>query len=547
MIRSAWWSGVALFSLLSGCRPAAQASAPTPPGPGAAAAGSAAPKTAERSYRDPSLPVADRVADLLARMTLGEKVAQLESVNWDHTRLDDPKTHEFSQALAHRSISQGIGEVTRPGDRHDARGAIDFANAIQKYLLDQTRLGIPALLHEESLHGFVAPGATSFPQAIALAATFDPGLVEEVFAVAARQARSRGVGHVLAPVVDVARDPRWGRIEETYGEDPYLVSRMGVAAVLGFQGRRAPGAPIDSEHVLATAKHFTGHGQPEGGRNTAPGNYSMHVLEEVFLPPFEAVVREADVGSVMASYNEVDGIPSHANSWLLRDVLRGQWAYPGLVVSDYFGVAELERKHHVVADLPTAGRKALQSGVELELPEPEGFATLVDDVTAGRTPVALVDEAVSHVLRAKFLLGLFEHPFVASPTPDAERPTDRTLARRAAQEAIVLLKNDGGLLPLDPAHIKSVAVIGPNAASCRLGGYSGAPPRAISVVDGISAPARRSREGVERAGLRAHQGQPRLGGRHRGAQRPSRGRAFGRGGGETGRGSRRGGARARTG
>ncbi len=303
------------------------------------AAESAPPASA--AYRNPKLPVDKRVADLLKRMTLAEKVAQLGSVNWDKNAIDDPKTHEFSPALGQKLMPDGIGEITRPGDRHDAKGAVAFANAIQRFLVEKTRLGIPAMLHEESLHGLVAPGATSFPQAIGLAATFDPELVEQIFTVAARQARARGVQHVLAPVVDVARDPRWGRIEETYGEDPYLVTRMGVAAIHGFQGRGGASAPIDAQHVAATAKHFAGHGTPEGGRNTAPGNFSMHVLREVFFPPFEAAVREADVASVMASYNEVDGIPSHANPWLLTDLLRGEWKFAGLVVSDYFAVADL--------------------------------------------------------------------------------------------------------------------------------------------------------------------------------------------------------------
>jgi beta-glucosidase len=441
------------------------------------------------SYRDAHVPVPERVADLLSRMTLAEKVAQLESVNWDHTRLDDPATHAFSHEAAVRHIAQGIGEVTRPGDKHDARSAVVFANAIQKYLVEETRLGIPAILHEESLHGFVGPEATSFPQAIALAATFDPDLVEQVFTVAAREARARGVSHVLAPVLDVARDPRWGRIEETYGEDPYLVTRMGVAATFGFQGRRAADAPIDAAHVMATAKHLTGHGQPEGGRNTAPAVIAPHTLREVFLPPFEAAVREAGIGSVMASYNEVDGTPSHANRWLLRDILRGEFGFAGPVVSDYFGVAELERKHHVVADLAQAARTSIEAGVDIELPEPEGYSKLADEVTAGRVPMALIDQAVARVLRAKFLLGLFEHPFAEAPPAAAagEPPASKALALRAAEEAIVLLKNEGSLLPLDVTKIKSIAVIGPNAGVCHLGGYSGVPPHAVSVLDGVRA------------------------------------------------------------
>jgi beta-glucosidase len=428
------------------------------------------------------------VQELLGRMTLTEKVAQLRSVNWDHTRVYDEKTGLFSPEKAKSVMPAGIGEVTRPGAGKDPEKAADLANAVQRFLVEQTRLGIPAILHEEALHGFVAAGTTHFPQAIALAASFDPELVEEVFTTAARQMRARGATQALAPVIDVARDPRWGRIEETYGEDPYLVTRMGVAAILGFQGRRpGPDAPIDGEHVLATAKHFAGHGTPEGGRNTAPGNYSERVLREVFFTPFEAAVREANVGSLMASYNEIDGLPSHANKWLLTDVLRHEWGFRGLVVSDYFGVAELDRKHHVVANLHDAGRRALSSGVDIELPETEGFADLAADVEAGRLPIATIDQAVSRVLRTKILLGLFEHPYIDVARLSKETAADRALALRAAEESIVLLKNDKGLLPLDPSRVHSIAVIGPNGAAQRLGGYSGHPDRPVSVLEGIRA------------------------------------------------------------
>jgi beta-glucosidase len=439
-------------------------------------------------YRNAQLPLGQRVQDLLGRMTQAEKVAQLQSVNWEHTRVYDPNTRKFSPDRARKLMSLGIGHVTRPGDKHDPREAALLANSLQKFLVEKTRLGIPAILHEEGLHGLVAPGATSFPQAIALASTFDPQLVEDVFTVVARQMRARGVSQALAPVLDVARDPRWGRIEETYGEDPFLTSRIGVAAILGFQGRRGdPDAPIDGVHVMATAKHLTGHGQPEGGRNTAPAVAAPHSLREVFLPPFEAAFREAGAQSVMASYNEVDGVPSHADRWMLTDLLRGEWGFRGVVVSDYFGVAELARRHHVVEDLPAAGRIALDSGVDIELPEPEGYASLLSDLKAGRVEEASVDQAVARVLRAKFLLGLFEHPYVEKVTPEPERASDRALARRAAQEAIILLKNDGGILPIDPSKLKSVAVIGPNANVCRLGGYSGTPDRTVSVLDGIRA------------------------------------------------------------
>lgn len=242
--------------------------------PAKATANAKSSQATDAAYRDPKLPVDERVANLLKRMTLAEKVAQLGAVNWDKRQLDDAQTHQLSPASAEKLLREGIGEITRPSDRHDARGAVAFANAVQRFLVEKTRLGIPALLHEEALHGLVAPDGTSFPQAIGLAATFDPDLLEQIFTVAARQSRARGVQHVLAPVVDVARDPRWGRIGETYGEDPFLVTRMGVAAIQGFQGRQPAGAPVDAQHVLATAKHFTAHGTPEGGRNTAPGNYS---------------------------------------------------------------------------------------------------------------------------------------------------------------------------------------------------------------------------------------------------------------------------------
>jgi beta-glucosidase len=439
-------------------------------------------------YRDARLAVDARVVDLLGRMTPAEKVAQLEAVNWDHTYVQDPKTLRFSPARARKLMPNGIGAVTRPGAQVNAQRATELANAIQKFLVEETRLGIPAILHEEALHGLVGPGATSFPQAIALAATFDPGLVEEIFAVTARQTRARGVTHLLAPVVDVARDPRWGRIEETYGEDPYLASRMGVAAVRGLQGRRkSANAPIDSNHVMATLKHLTGHGYAEGGRNTAPAVATPRALREVFLPPFEAAIREAHAMSVMASYNEIDGVPSHANRWLLTDVLRGEWGFGGVLVSDYFGIAELQRKHRVAPDLSSAGRVALEAGVDIELPEPEGYRTLAADLAAGLIKQAALDQAVRRILRAKLLLGLFEQPYVASSTPAPERPADRALALRAAEEAIVLLKNDAHLLPLDKAKIKSVAVIGPTADSCHLGGYSGKPDKTVSILDGIRA------------------------------------------------------------
>ncbi len=434
-------------------------------------------------YRNPQLPVERRVADLLSRMTLEEKVAQTHAL-WQSKRLIEDEKGNFSPEKAEHVLNNGIGEITRASEGKGPRENAIFSNAIQKYLGEQTRLGIPVIIHEESLHGFVARGATSFPQAIALASTWDPDLVEKVFGVAAEEIRSRGGEQALTPVLDVARDPRWGRTEETYGEDPYLSSRIGVACVRGFQGT---GPAIDGHHIIATAKHFAVHGQPESGTNAAPGNYSERIIREVFLPSFEAAIREGKAMSVMASYNEIDGIPSHANRWLLDDVLRHEWGFEGFVVSDYFGIAQLMALHHVAGSREDAASKALEAGVDLELPDVDCYGTLAEQVRSGRIPEATLDRAVARILRAKFLLGLFENPYVDENLAEKinNSPEHRKLALQAAREALILLKNDNHLLPLDRTKIHSLAVIGPNAAVCHLGGYSDDPGKTVSILEGI--------------------------------------------------------------
>ncbi|MGB6685299.1 MAG: glycoside hydrolase family 3 N-terminal domain-containing protein, partial [Candidatus Acidiferrum sp.] len=340
------------------------------------------------------------------------------------------------------------------------------------------------LFHEECLHGHVAPGSTSFPSAIGLASTWDPGLIHDVFTAVAAEVRAQGAQECLAPVLDIARDPRWGRTEETYGEDPYLVSRIGVAAIEGFQGA---GPFIDKSHVLATAKHFAVHGQPEGGTNVGPGNYSERVIREYFLKPFKAAVQEAHVQSVMASYNEIDGIPSHSNKHLLTDILRHEWGFDGVLVSDYFGITELIRIHHVVGTKEAAAKLALESGVDVELPFPDAYPSLIEQVKDGKVSEAEVDRAVENILREKFRAGLFDDPYVdpgyaAKITNDAEH---QKLALQTARETITLLKNQDHLLPLDASKYKHIAVIGPNAADLHLGGYSNKPGRGVSILQGI--------------------------------------------------------------
>ncbi|PYS82891.1 MAG: beta-glucosidase [Acidobacteria bacterium] len=450
-------------------------------------------------YRDPRLSVEQRVADLLSRMTLEEKVAQTESV-WvtNQSKQLINERGEFApdekmQELLKNGIGQFGGPSQAASDAERAAAPLHgkgpremalFTNAIQKYVIEHNRLGVPATFHEESLHGLMAPGATSFPQAIALASTWDTELVHDVFTAAAAEARTRGADQVLAPDLDLAREPRWGRIEETYGEDPYLVSRMGVAAVTGFQGT---GPGVDNRHVIATVKHFAAHGQPEGGTNVAPANYSERILREDFFYPFEVAVKEAHAMSVMPSYNEIDGLPSHANRWLIQKVLREEWGFDGFTSSDYFGVAELIRRHHVAADNADAARRAINTGVDMELPYIECYSTLAQQVRDGRVSEATLDRAVARILRAKFLLGLFDNPYV-DPEEAArvnESAEHRALALRAAREATILLKNEGGVVPLDRNRLRSIAVIGPNAARVDLGEYSGTPTRTVSILEGI--------------------------------------------------------------
>jgi beta-glucosidase len=440
-------------------------------------------------YRDPKLPVAQRVADLLSRMTLEEKVAQMEGA-WENRQFfSDSKTlfvdqdGNFIPENAAALLKNGLGEISRPSEKRGPRQMAIYTNTVQKWVKENTRLGIPVLFHDECLHGHVAPGGTSYPQAIALSSTWDPALVQSVFTATAAEVRARGAQHCLAPVLDLARDPRWGRTEETYGEDPYLVSRIGLAAILGLQGTGA----IDRSHVMATAKHFAAHGQPEGGTNVAPGNYSERVIREYFLKPFETAVKDGHVQSVMASYNEIDGIPSHSNKHLLDDILRHEWGFDGVIVSDYFGITDLVTLHHVVATNEEAGKMALEAGVEIELPFEAAYPSLVDQVHQGRVSESSIDRAVAHLLWAKFEAGLFENPYV---DPDyAEKLVNNAehqqLALQAAQEAIILLKNQNNLLPLDKSKYKRIAVIGPNAADLHLGGYSNKPGRGVSILQAV--------------------------------------------------------------
>jgi beta-glucosidase len=449
-------------------------------------------------YQQASLPVALRVADLLGRMTIEEKVAQMLCI-WTTKSKIQTTDGQFSAAAARANFPHGLGMIARPSDHAEiapigsapGRAPSDrtqFARAAQQWALEKTRLGIPLFLHEEALHGLAAPAGTSFPQAIALASSFDTELVERVFTVAGREAAISGANMVLAPVVDIARDPRWGRVEETFGEDPWLVAEMGKAAVRGMQGASLPLGP---DKVLATLKAIGAHGQPDNGTNAGPAMVGERTLREEFLPPFHAAISQLPVLSVMAAYNEIDGVPSHANAWLLHKVLREEWGFGGIVVSDYGGLSDLIGRHRVAASRLDAAQLALKAGVDVEMADPDVYAQVADWVRTGAIAQADVDRVVGRILKVKFEAGLFER---AAPDPAlAERQTgtaaSAALAREAAVKSAILLKNRAETLPLDRARLKRLAVIGPNAADVYLGGYSGTPRAPVSLLEGIRAAA----------------------------------------------------------
>jgi beta-glucosidase len=467
--------------------------------PSMAAAARAASQAGRPLYKQAGAPVESRVEDLLGRMTIEEKIAQMECVWQQKAGIQNADT-SFSAEKASAAYPHGMGMFARPSDRQlgaasaagDAgstahrgpRETAEYVNAVQKWALERTRLGIPVLMHEEALHGYVAREATSFPQAIGLASSFDPELATRVFAVAAREMRARGANLALAPVVDVAREPRWGRIEETYGEDPHLCGAMGKAAVIGFSGETLPLAP---NKVYATLKHMTGHGQPESGTNIGPANVGERTLREDFFPPFEKIIRETQIAAVMPSYNEIDGLPSHANRWLLTDVLRKEWGFKGVTVSDYMAVNELVTRHHLAATPKEAALRAVKAGVDIETPDPLGYLALAELVREGRISVKEIDAAVRRILKLKFQAGLFENPYADAAQADALTATADAiaLAREAAQRSAVLLKNDKNLLPLQPDRVGKMLLVGTHAKDTPIGGYSDVPRHVVSVYEGL--------------------------------------------------------------
>ncbi|MCX5278565.1 glycoside hydrolase family 3 N-terminal domain-containing protein [Streptomyces sp. NBC_00198] len=422
-------------------------------------------------WRDPSLTAAVRVDDLLSRMTLEEKTAQLYGV-WVGAATDGdgvaPLQHEMTAGHDwDELITLGLGQLTRsfgtaPVDPE--LGARALARA-QRAIADAGRFGIPAVAHEECLAGFTAWRATAYPVPLAWGATFDPGLVEELGRRIGEDLRSVGVHQGLAPVLDVVRDLRWGRVEETIGEDPYLVGTIGTAYVRG----------LESAGIVATLKHFAGYASSAGGRNLAPVRAGGREFADVTLPPFEMALREGGARSVMAAYNETDGVPASADARLLTELLRERWGFTGTVVADYFGVGFLQTLHRVAASPAEAAHAALEAGIDVELPTVNCYGKpLVDAVRGGGTPEALIDRAARRVLLQKCELGLLDEDWRPEPAGpvDLDSTANRDLAGRLAQASVVLLDNPAGVLPLAPGI--RVAVVGPRAADplAMLGCYS---------------------------------------------------------------------------
>ena len=435
-----------------------------------------------QDYKNPRLSSSQRTKDLLKRMSLEEKVAQLQSTHASRPKLTADVLN--NAAKMDSLYGNGIGMINPDFDA-TMEQTIERRNALQNFLKSKTRLGIPVLFIDEAHHGLLAPGSDVFPTSIALASSWDTAMIRDVYNHIASETSTKGTNYVLAPVVDVCRDPRWGRTSETYGEDPFLCGIIGSAVVQGYQG--SSNGTIAKDHVAATLKHFTGHGEPEAGINQAPANYSLRTLREMHMEPFRLCIKHARPAGIMTSYVDIDGLPSHGNKWLLKDVLRNEWKYKGLVVSDWWGIDQLWNKHKIAFNEKDGALKAFNAGVTIDLPFGNNYAHLVHLVKEGKIKMAALDSAVAFILDLKFRMGLFEAGdiSISKAREHMNNPRGRELARQAAEKSMILLKNDKNILPLNKENIKKIAVVGPCAKTNYLGDYSGIPSKNVSLLEGI--------------------------------------------------------------
>jgi beta-glucosidase len=432
-------------------------------------------------YQDSGLPVETRVSDLISRMTIDEKIQQLDMYSGKEvSNMGDPDT-----AFSEDKIKQTIG-TTGVGSIHDFYPvSVKIANDVQKYAIEKTRLGIPVLFIEEGLHGYCSAGSTVFPIPLQLSSAWDTSLVHQVGRVIAKEARAHGVDMILGPVLCMARDPRWGRTEETYGEDPYLDAVNGVAMVKGLQG-----SSLDrNDAVISEPKHFGVHSIPEGGSNISPVSIGEREARSSFLYVFEKAVHDGGAMAIMAAYHELDGIPCVVNKWLLTDLLRKEWGFKGFVLSDLGAIRMTMDSHYVANDTSDALAQTFKAGMNMQFYDfdhqgfHKWFLRALDKKMISEEDV---NRAVSDVLKVKFLLGLFDHPYTDTTLISKVNHTEESqeLALKAAQEGICLLKNDNGVLPVKK-EIKSIAVIGPLATSTYMGGYTIENSKGISVLDGL--------------------------------------------------------------
>src|SRR5260221_807817 len=430
------------------------------------------------AYKSAELPGDDRVKDLLGDMTVEEKVRQLDMYYGSESLLDkktqtiDNHTHAkpdavFDPQFAGKNIGTlGVGSI------HDLYPSPQLYNKIQAWVIQSNRLGIPALFIEEGLHGYMAYNQTVFPQSVNLATTWNVDLAKQTGAAIAAEARAHGVHMILAPVLDVARDPRWGRVEEDFGEDPFLSGQLGLAYVRGMQGDS-----LATDHnVIAEPKHFAAHGSPESGLNTAPVHAGEREVRSIMLKSFEPSIREGSAMGIMAAYHDIDGVPATGNPWLMNKVLRDEWGFKGFVLADLGAIRRLYDTHHVAATPREAVQLALNSGVDMQFYDfdhPTFQNAIIDGIKKGQVSQATLDAAVSRILRVKFLLGLFDHPFVDENLDKAVRRSQKhlDLSLEVARQSMCLLKNEKGLLPLKK-DLKRIAIIGTNANIARIGDYT---------------------------------------------------------------------------